>query len=113
SIAISSDLGDPRRFMLSSRQYARDFIRSPYASQFADAFVEGVIALHKRLDLDGLARVASLMDPERERVIYLRIARRAAIEGFVELSAFAAAKAGNSAAGDDRMADPRALLYSN
>ncbi len=113
SIAISASLADPKRFMLSSGQYARGFIRSPYASQFADAFVEGVIALHTRIDLDELAGVASLMDPERERVIYLRIARRAAIEGFVALSAFAATKAGNSAAGEEQMADPRALLYSN
>ena len=38
-----------------------------------------------------------MMDPEREKVIYLRIARRAAIDGLTELSAFAAAKAERAA----------------
>ena len=113
SIAISAALGDPKRFMLASAQYVRGFIRSPYASQFADAFVEGVVALRTRINLEDLAGIAAMMDPERERVIYLRIARRAAIDGFSELSAFAAAKAESGPAGGDELADPRALLYSS
>lgn len=113
SIAISATLGDARRFMLASAQYVRGFIRSPYASQFADAFVEGVVALHTRIDLDKFAGIAAMMDPERERVIYLRIARRAAIDGFPELSAYAAEKAESGTAGGDELADPRALLYSS
>jgi chemotaxis protein MotC len=107
SIALSAKLNDPKRFLLASAQYVRAYLHSPYASQFADAFVAGVIALHAGLDLAQVGEVASMMDAEREKVIYLRIARRAAIDGLKELSAFAAAKA----EGDTD--DPRALLYSS
>ena len=114
SIAISAAAGNPDRFMIASSQYVRGFIRSPYASQFADAFVAGV----DRTCAPGsiLRRspsIASLMDAEREHVIYLRIARRAAIDGMTELSAFAAARGRQSAAGEDQAEDPRALLYSS
>ena len=46
------------------------------------------------------------MDPEQETVIYLRIARRAAIDGLIDLAAFAATEAKSI----DK--DPRAELYS-
>jgi chemotaxis protein MotC len=47
------------------------------------------------------------MEPEQEKVIFLRIARRAAIDGLTELSAFASARAEGMAS------DPRAELYSS
>jgi chemotaxis protein MotC len=109
SITLSAALGDSKRFMMASSQYVRGFIRSPYASQFADAFVAGVIALHANIDLEAVAEIASLMDAEREKVLYLRIARRAAIDGMTELSAFAAAKA----EGSNLPEDPRAALYAS
>ncbi len=107
SIAIAATLGDERRFMVASDQYVRAYLRSPYASQFADAFVAGVIALHATIDLQAVGAITALMDPEQERVIYLRIARRAAIDGLTELAAFASARAEGEAD------DPRALLYSS
>ena len=107
SIALSASLKDPRRFVLASAQYVRSYLHSPYASQFADSFVAGVVALHADLDLDAVSEIAAMMDPEREKVIYLRIARRAAIDGLTELSAFASGKA------EANTSDPRALLYSS
>jgi chemotaxis protein MotC len=106
SISLQITLGDAKRFTHASTQYVRFYLRSPYAAQFADAFVAGVIALHADLDLDAIGEIAGMMDTEREKVIYLRIARQAAIDGLTELSAFASAKA----EGRD---DPRALLYSS
>ena len=47
------------------------------------------------------------MEPEQEKVIYLRIARRAAIDGLTELAAFAASRA------EGMEDDPRAELYSS
>ena len=47
------------------------------------------------------------MDPEQEKVIYLRIARRAAIDGLIDLSAFASARA------EGKAEDPRTMLYSS
>ncbi|TGS18962.1 chemotaxis protein MotC [Mesorhizobium sp. M2E.F.Ca.ET.209.01.1.1] len=112
SVGIAAAQGDAARFALASTQYVASYLYSPYASQFADAFVSGVITLHMAISQDKIADITSMMDPEREKVIYLRIARRAAIDGMTELSAFAAAKAelGRNGGSQD---DPRSQLYSS
>jgi len=114
SIGLATTHGDAGRFTLASTQYVERYLRSPYASQFADSFVAGVIALHASIDLAKVGEITTMMDAEQERVIYLRIARRAGIDGLKDLSAFASAKAeknkgGNAVAGQD----PRALLYAS
>lgn len=113
SIGIAATQGDAARFALASTQYVARYLYSPYASQFADAFVSGVVALHMAISLDKLADITAMMDPEREKVIYLRIARRAAIDGLTDLSAFASARAEKGRNGMDNQADPRALLYAS
>ena len=113
SVAIAAAQGDAARFALNSTQYVASYLYSPYASQFADAFVSGVITLHMAISQDKIADITSMMDPEREKVIYLRIARRAAIDGLTELSAFASAKAEKGRHGSDNQDDPRAQLYSS
>lgn len=112
SIRIAAASGEADRFILASTQYVGRFLHSPYASQFADSFVSGVVALHASISLTRLAEITAMMDAERERVIYLRIARRAAIDGLADLSAFASAKAGKAGGGMDDD-DPRAQLYAS
>ena len=56
SIAIAATLGDTGRFLMASEQYVRGYLRSPYASQFADAFVAGVVTLYAAIDLDASQR---------------------------------------------------------
>jgi len=56
---------------------------------------------------DKLADITAMMDPEREKVIYLRIARRAAIDGLADLSAFASARAEQGRDGIHNEDDPR------
>ncbi|QKC95139.1 chemotaxis protein MotC [Mesorhizobium sp. NZP2298] len=113
SIGIAVVQRDAARFALASTQYVERYLHSPYASQFADSFVSGVIALHMSISQDKLADITSMMDAEREKVIYLRIARRAAIDGLSELSAFASARAEQGRDGNTNQGDPRALLYSS
>ncbi|TIS57203.1 chemotaxis protein MotC [Mesorhizobium sp.] len=113
SVGIATTQGDAARFALASTQYVERYLYSPYASQFADSFVSGVITLHMAISQDKLADITSMMDAEREKVIYLRIARRAAIDGLTELSAFASAKAEQGRDGIHNEDDPRALLYSS
>ncbi|UVK40775.1 chemotaxis protein MotC [Mesorhizobium sp. AR10] len=113
SVGIAAAQGDAARFALASTQYVERYLYSPYASQFADSFVSGVIALHMAISVDKLADITSMMDPEREKVIYLRIARRAAIDGLTDLSAFASTKAEQGRDGIHNEDDPRALLYSS
>lgn len=114
SIAISAAVEDSSRFSLASLQYVRRFLHSPYASQFAEAFVSAVIAMHDRIDPGLIEDVAGMMSDEQAHVIYLRIARQSAIEGYGELLAFASERARQyalEALGDDD--DPRATLYAS
>lgn len=107
SIAVATRLGDMKRFLRLSEQYVRGYLDSPYASQFADAFVGGVVSLSATIDRQAVVDIAALMEPEQEKVIYLRIARRAAIDGLIDLAAFAATHA------ESVEDDPRAELYSS
>lgn len=113
SVGLAVAQGDAARFALASTQYVERYLYSPYASQFADSFVSGVIALHMSISQEKLGDITSMMDPEREKVIYLRIARRAAIDGLNELSAFASARAEQGRDGNTNQDDPRALLYAS
>jgi chemotaxis protein MotC len=113
TVALAATSSDATRFALAATQYAERYLSSPYASQFADAFVSGVVALHETLDTATLSTITALMDAEQERVIYLRIARRAGIDGLTELSTFASAKAEDSERNPKEVDDPRALLYSS
>ncbi|ANT53369.1 hypothetical protein [Mesorhizobium amorphae] len=113
SVGIAAAQGDAARFALASTQYVASYLYSPYASQFADSFVSGIITLHMAISQDKLADITAMMDPEREKVIYLRIARRAAIDGLTDLSAFAAARAEQGRNGNNNENDPRAQLYSS
>ncbi|RUX31490.1 chemotaxis protein MotC [Mesorhizobium sp. M7A.F.Ca.US.011.01.1.1] len=113
SVGLAVAQGNAARFALASTQYVERYLYSPYASQFADSFVSGVITLHMSISQDKLGDITSMMDPEREKVIYLRIARRAAIDGLNDLSAFASARAEQGRDGNANQDDPRALLYAS
>ena len=57
SIALAAALGDAKRFALASHaSMCAAICDSPYASQFADAFVAGVITLTPAIDLDESPR---------------------------------------------------------
>lgn len=113
SIGLAATVGDAERFMRASTQYAQRYLRSPYASQFADAFVAGVVSLHGSFDTAGIGTITAMMDAEQERVIYLRIARRAGIDGLKDLASYASEKAEEAGRRENVAEDPRALLYSS
>lgn len=111
SIAIAVSLSDAERFTRASTQYVTRFLHSPYASQFADSFVTGAVAFDAVIGRGKLDEIISMMDAERRHVIWLRIARGAAIEGLAQLSAFSAAKA-KSGKGEAGGNNARTQLYS-
>ena len=78
--AARSDRAEGRRrsFSTSSTQYVAPLPHSPYASQFADAFVIGVVAMHDSMELDKVAATLNEMDADRRKFIYLRLARKSA-----------------------------------
>jgi chemotaxis protein MotC len=102
-------LGDRAGFLHLSEDYARRFLFSPYASQWADSFVNGVMALRDGLELSALDGVATVLDTERRQVLFLRIARRAAIEHDQALADFATSRAEGGAT---KGGDAQARLYA-
>jgi chemotaxis protein MotC len=101
----------PERFLRLAEQYTRRFLRSPYASEFADAFVEGLVTFHDDITEKQIETIVSLMSPAQQEAIYLRLARRSTIKGQIDRSAFASEKARKTMVGTEQGADPRAMLY--
>ncbi len=112
SLALSVTQREGDRFLRGSEQYVRRFLASPYASQFADAFVGGVAELYSEIELDRVAEIIAAMNPDQAKVVYLRLARRAAIDQYEELLMFARAGLERMAAEVGSEDDPRAILYS-
>ncbi|MBN9068183.1 MAG: chemotaxis protein MotC [Rhizobiales bacterium] len=113
SIMIALKMRDAGLFLGYSEKYVRRFLHSPYASQFADAFVIGVVEMHDSMGLDKIAATLNEMDAERRKSIYLRLARKSAIDGLASLTAFAARMAGIRDDPRSKTTDPRVLLYSS
>jgi chemotaxis protein MotC len=113
SVMIALKMRDPDRFLDYSGQYVRRFLHSPYASQFVDGFVLGVVDMHDRIDLDSVAGMLGRMDADRRKAIYLRLARKSAIDGLADLTAFASRMAEVRNDPGSKSSDPRVLLYSS
>jgi chemotaxis protein MotC len=112
SIALATRGAMPEKGFAFSLSYARRFLTSPYASQFADVFVELAVANYGEQTKAKIEEILGFMDKPRQREVYLRIARRAAIGGMQELARLASARAEDLSDATD--AEPRALasLYS-
>ena len=93
SIFIASEAGWIDRSMAYANRYARRYLRSPYASQFADLFVKLAVDHFDALKQDDILEILSFMDVPRQREVYLRMARLAAISGKNKLASLAAERA--------------------
>jgi hypothetical protein len=92
--------------------YARRFINSPYAGQYADLLVDLVVLNYGKVGDERLGAILTFMDRPRKREVYLRIARKAAISGLRELAVFASGKAAELLTPEDRLPQAMANLYS-
>ncbi|MBW6420739.1 chemotaxis protein [Rhizobium sp. XQZ8] len=93
SVAITVEANMVPQALSYSTKYARRFIHSPYASQFADFFVQLTVAHFGEITEDNIDGALEFMDADRRREIFLRIARAATIAGKNELARLASAKA--------------------
>lgn len=111
SIAVEADLVD--KGLAYARKYARRYVHSPYASQFADLFVLLVVRHYgKEITAPDVEGTIAFMDADRQREVYLRIARQAAIAGKNDLARYASEQAtGIKGGADDRNAEQLARLY--
>lgn len=91
TIALARETDDADRFAAASSLYVRRFLRSPYAMQFAEDFVSGIIDFAARVDKRRIEEMVGWMDDDQARTVYLRLARASAIGGDSEMLAFATA----------------------
>lgn len=110
SFSIAIEVGQTQKALIYANRYARRFLHSPYASQFADMLVQLIVDHFKDMNEDDVLATLETMDPAQQREIYLRIARRASINGNPKLAALAAERA-QTLAGLPGGNDPQALLY--
>ncbi len=93
SLAIAVEDGDAGRGVEYAQRYARRFLHSPYASQFADLLVSLVVKRVNSIGHDTIEETFAMMDAERQKEAYLRLSRLAAISGKDSLARMAALKA--------------------
>jgi len=110
SLAVAVEGGMVDKASAYANRYARRFLHSPYASQFADLFVQLVVEHHEAFDGSEITATLAYMDNDRQREVYLRIARQAAIKGRNELARQAADKS-KLLSGTAEGADALANLY--
>lgn len=113
TVTLAISTGNSRKFLQAAEQYTRRYLRSPYASQFAESFVNGLITLRKGLNLQAAEDAIAWMTDEQAKTIYLRLARRAAIDGDAEFLEFASMRA--AAIPETKISDAaaRSDLYSS
>ena len=93
SLAIAAGSGMVEAGLGYANRYARRFLHSPYASQFADLFVMLAVDNYGEVADADIEGILASMDNDRKRETYLRIARKAAIIGKSELARMASARA--------------------
>lgn len=93
SLAIAVEDGDAARGVDYAQRYARRFLHSPYASQFADLLVSLVVKRADSISEEAIQETFAMMDTERQKEAYLRLSRLAAISGKDGLARMAALKA--------------------
>ncbi|MEI2297989.1 chemotaxis protein MotC [Ensifer sp. MJa1] len=107
SVFLAVQANDPDKGFHYALTYARRYLTSPYASQFADVFVELAVAHFDGAAQERISEILGFMDAPRQREVYLRVARRAAIAGKQPLAKLASQRA--EALGADGAAQPKVL----
>lgn len=112
SLFVAASKGKIDKAIHYATLYARRFIDSPYAGQYADQLVELGSDNIDELGTERLQRILSFMDEPRQREVYLRISRKAAIAGKTELALLAADSAKKLSDPSDPAPAALAGLYS-
>lgn len=112
SIYIAEQNGMVARGVAYSSRYARRFLHSPYASQFADLFVKLATDNFEDVGEENIQEILSFMDTPRQREVYLRMARLAAISGKDRLATMAADRAQALSGEGEQVPKTLADLYS-
>jgi chemotaxis protein MotC len=112
SVAICVETGQVDKGLAYSQRYVRRFLHSPYASQFADLFVKLIVSHDHDVKPQTVVDILSFMDAPRQREVYLRVARAAAIAGKPDLARMAAQRVQSLGEGTDNPFGPLADFYN-
>ncbi|WEX88105.1 chemotaxis protein MotC [Sinorhizobium garamanticum] len=111
SVLLAAKANEPDKGFRYALSYARRYLTSPYASQFADVFVELAVAHFDEVAEQKISEVLAFMDQPRQREVYLRVARRAAIGGNQALARLASKRAEGLAGGGTSQSQVLASFY--
>jgi chemotaxis protein MotC len=111
SLAISVHEGDPTRAFGYAKKYARRYMFSPYASQFADLIVSLTVQRFGEVGIEVVEETLGLLDQARQQEVYLRLARMSAVAGKDELARLASARASELSEGLPPQPQAQASLY--
>lgn len=111
SLAIAVHEGDPERAFGYAKKYARRYLYSPYASQFADLIVSLTVQRYDEVEFKLVEETLSLLDQPRQQEVYLRLTRNAAVAGKEELARLSAQRASELSKGLPPRPMAQATLY--
>jgi chemotaxis protein MotC len=111
SMIITVKSGDLKRSEEFARRYLTRFPISPYAAQVADQLVTLVVGHFGDITEQQLDDILGQVDARRKQEVYLRIARKAAVTGKLDLAKLAAQKAIDLGEGRDDNQMKLARLY--
>ena len=84
---------DPEAFLRVSSRYARRFVASPYALQYAQEFTAGVVAMGDRMDTETVIEILEFLPEAYRQSLTLRLLHNATLDGKSDLVARIAALA--------------------
>lgn len=114
-LALYGRARDAERFVRTSEVYARRFLRSPFAGQFADAFVSGIVEMDTRIGENEIREITETIPENYRKALYMRLARLATLEGKTKLLARTLEVLRGSDTGQDEKPesmDERSRLYA-
>lgn len=76
---------DPVSFLRVASRYARRYIASPYAIQFAQEFVNAVVEMDDVMDMTDTIEIIEFMPEPYRGAVTVRLMRKATVEGNTEL----------------------------
>ena len=84
-LVLHGRAGNAAAFVRMSEVYARRFLRSPFAEQFADALVRGIVEMEAQINENDIRDITATIPPNYRKALYLRLARLATVKGKTEL----------------------------
>ncbi|MFZ2102081.1 MAG: chemotaxis protein, partial [Oricola sp.] len=84
-MSIHRRLEDPAAFLRVASRYARRFVASPYALQYAQEFTSGVLAMSDSVDVEEVVNIIEFLPQPYREALTLRLLHAATLEGKTDI----------------------------